>query len=110
LAKVSSNSGICLYFGLQGYLELYFLKKVCLTFFITTYEIYIRLSFFFGILILMAIWEMLAHKRALTTSKLLRWLNNLGLVVLNSLILRWLFPAATTACWASKYDDWYSSI
>ena len=63
--------------------------------FITTYEIYIRLSFFFGILILMAIWEMLAPKRALTTSKLLRWLNNLGLVVLNSLILRWLFPAAT---------------
>ena len=63
--------------------------------FITTYEIYIRLSFFFGIFILMAIWEMLAPKRALTTSKLLRWFNNLGLVVLNSLILRWLFPAAT---------------
>ncbi len=63
--------------------------------FITTYEIYIRLGFFFGIFILMAIWEMLAPKRALTTSKLLRWLNNLGLVVLNSLILRWLFPAAT---------------
>lgn len=72
--------------------------------FITTHELPIRLSFFFGILTVMAIWEVLAPKRSLTTSKLLRWVNNLGLIFLNSLILRWLFPAAAVglAAFASQ--------
>ncbi len=42
----------------------------------------------------MALWEIIAPKRALTVSKVLRWTNNLGLVFLNNLILRLLFPAA----------------
>jgi sterol desaturase/sphingolipid hydroxylase (fatty acid hydroxylase superfamily) len=72
--------------------------------FITTYEIPIRLSFFFGIFTMMAVWEMLAPKRNLTASKPLRWLNNLGLVFFNSLILRWLFPMAAVgmAAFASQ--------
>lgn len=54
----------------------------------------IRSSFFVGILVLMAIWEILAPRRALTVSKVVRWLNNLGLVFVNNIILRLLFPAA----------------
>ena len=54
----------------------------------------IRMSFFFGMLLLIGLWELLAPKRALTISKSVRWINNLGLVFFNSFILRVLFPAA----------------
>lgn len=54
----------------------------------------VRMSFFFGMLVLIGLWELAAPKRALTVSKALRWTNNLGLVFLNSFILRLLFPAA----------------
>lgn len=57
-------------------------------------EVGIRLGFFFGIFAIMAGWEVLAPRRTLTTSKSLRWINNLGLVFLNSFVLRLLFPAA----------------
>lgn len=62
--------------------------------FITNHEISIRLSFFFGVFIIMAIWEMVAPRRQLIVPKLLRWSNNLALVFLNSVLLRLLFPAA----------------
>lgn len=62
--------------------------------FITDNEIQIRLVFFFGIFIVMAVWELFAPRRRLLVSKTLRWSNNLALVVLNSFILRLLFPAA----------------
>jgi len=58
------------------------------------YEKPLRLGFFIGIFAIMAIWEVLAPCRALTVSKLVRWGNNLGLVAINTILLRWLFPAA----------------
>ena len=54
----------------------------------------IRVGFFFGILIVMAIWELLAPRRALTVSKTVRWVNNIGLVFFNSVIVRLVFPMA----------------
>ncbi|MES0328419.1 MAG: sterol desaturase family protein, partial [Gammaproteobacteria bacterium] len=54
----------------------------------------IRLSFFVGMLLVMAIWEIIAPRRALTVSKAVRWVNNLGLVFFNSFIVRFLFPTA----------------
>ncbi len=57
-------------------------------------EALIRMGFFFGVLAVMALWEILAPRRALTVSKVVRWANNLGLVFFNSLVLRLLFPAA----------------
>ena len=54
----------------------------------------IRLGFFLGVFMLVAIWEFLSPRRTLTVSKALRWANNLGLVVLNTVILRLIFPAA----------------
>jgi len=62
--------------------------------FITSNEAPIRLSFFFGVFVVIALWELLSPKRALTVSKAVRWLNNLGIVVLNTVILRLIFPAA----------------
>jgi sterol desaturase/sphingolipid hydroxylase (fatty acid hydroxylase superfamily) len=72
--------------------------------FIIANEVQIRLAFFFGVFAVMALWEVIAPKRALTVSKLVRWVNNLGLVFLNSLILRLLFPAAAVgaAAFASE--------
>jgi len=61
---------------------------------ITQHETAIRLSFFIGMLLLIGLWEVLAPRRAPKLSKLLRWSNNLGLVFLNSLILRLIFPVA----------------
>lgn len=62
--------------------------------FILANEKSIRMGFFFGILAVMAIWEIIAPRRALTVSKTVRWLNNLGIVFLNSFLLRLVFPAA----------------
>ncbi len=73
--------------------------------FIMSNEVVIRLSFFLGIFALMAIWEMIAPRRALTVSKVVRWSNNLGLVFLNSFILRFLFPAAAVGVAAFASDQ-----
>ena len=54
----------------------------------------IRLIFFFGILGLMMLWEVLAPCRYLSVPKPMRWFSNLGLVILNTVILRALFPLA----------------
>jgi len=57
-------------------------------------EVAIRLGFFLGVFAVMALWEVLAPRRALTVSKAIRWLNNLGLVFFNSFLLRLIFPTA----------------
>lgn len=54
----------------------------------------IRLGFSAGIFGIMAIWETLGARRGLTASKGRRWFGNLGLVLLDTLIVRLLFPAA----------------
>ena len=68
------------------------------------FEPTIRLGFFIGVLVAMAAWEMLAPRRALTTSRPLHWLNNLGLVFLNSLLLRLVAPLGGmgVAAWAES--------
>ncbi len=54
----------------------------------------IRLGFFVVVFVLVALWEVHAPRRAPTLSKAMRWGNNLGLVALNTVLLRLLFPAA----------------
>jgi len=58
------------------------------------HETAVRLGAFFGMFALMAVWEALAPRRARLLPRRVRWLHNLALVVLNSLILRLLFPLA----------------
>ncbi|MGF1644176.1 MAG: sterol desaturase family protein [Thiotrichales bacterium] len=62
--------------------------------FIQQHEMALRLAFFTGVFAVMALWEVRAPHRALTVSKAVRWSNNLGLVVLNTVLLRVLFPTA----------------
>lgn len=58
------------------------------------HELEARLGCFFGVFAIMALWEIRRPCRKLKLKKSLRWANNLGLVVLNSLLLRLLFPTA----------------
>jgi len=58
------------------------------------YEPVIRLAFFFGILIAMFLWELIAPRRPLTTSKIARWFSNLGIVLIDSIVVRLVFPTA----------------
>lgn len=67
-------------------------------------EASIRLGMFLSIFALMACWELIAPRRELSIAKSKRWLNNLGLVVVNTFTTRILFPAAAvgTAIWAEQ--------
>lgn len=60
-------------------------------------EVSIRLSFFFGIFIIVAIWEALSPRRVLTTSKPVRWFSNLGIIFIDSLAVRFLIPIPAIA-------------
>jgi sterol desaturase/sphingolipid hydroxylase (fatty acid hydroxylase superfamily) len=68
-----------------------------------SHETTIRLGFFFGVLLAMAAWEILVPRRPLSQSRALRWTGNLGIVVLDTLLVRVLFPAlpVTVALWAA---------
>jgi len=61
------------------------------------HELAVRLGAFLGVLALMAAWEALAPRRALAVSKARRWASNLGIVFLNSALLRIIFPATAVA-------------
>ena len=60
-------------------------------------EVSIRLGFFFGVFAAMAAWELAAPRRRLTQSKAVRWYSNLGIVVLNTVLARIVFPLAPVA-------------
>ncbi|MDF0652852.1 MAG: hypothetical protein CV081_01080 [Nitrospira sp. LK265] len=51
----------------------------------------IRIGSYLSVLIVMALWELIAPRRPLTVSKLCRWSGNLTIVALNTLIARLLF-------------------
>lgn len=54
----------------------------------------IRLGAFAGVLVALAAWEMFAPRRVQTTSRRRRWPSNLGIVALDTLLVRIAFPAA----------------
>jgi len=57
-----------------------------------SHESLVRLGCFAAVLALMALWEVLAPRRRLTTGKPLRWVSNLGLVVLDTVAVRFIIP------------------
>ena len=69
-------------------------------------ELVIRLGVFFGVLATMMLLELAAPRRALSVSRLRRWGSNLGIVFLNSALLRLLLPvtAAGFAVIAAQRD------
>lgn len=60
--------------------------------FLLDHEATFRLAIFAGVLLLIALFEVLLPRRNLNPSRRLRWRTNLGLVVFNSVLLRVLFP------------------
>jgi sterol desaturase/sphingolipid hydroxylase (fatty acid hydroxylase superfamily) len=54
----------------------------------------IRLGTFFGVFVLMALWEALAPRRFQKVGRWFRWPNNLGVVVVDTAVIRILFPTA----------------
>ncbi len=55
-------------------------------------ELTIRGAAFIAVLVPMALWEIAAPRRPLSDSKSLRWFSNLGIVLLNSVMLRLVLP------------------
>jgi sterol desaturase/sphingolipid hydroxylase (fatty acid hydroxylase superfamily) len=62
--------------------------------FLLVHESTIRLGFFVGAFVLLAVWELFAPRRKLETSKVVRWTNNVALGIVNILTARVLFPLA----------------
>ncbi|MGB8314848.1 MAG: hypothetical protein WCE69_10225, partial [Aestuariivirga sp.] len=56
------------------------------------HEPQVRLFFLFLILAIMAAWEVGAPRRRLEIPRLLRWSNNLGVVVIDTVLVRLAFP------------------
>ena len=54
----------------------------------------IRLGFFLGIFALVALWEIAKPRRRLSQPRWLRWYGNLGIVALDTIVVRLLFPLA----------------
>jgi sterol desaturase/sphingolipid hydroxylase (fatty acid hydroxylase superfamily) len=52
----------------------------------------IRIAFFLGILGAMAVWEAVTPRRHREISRLVRWPSNLGIVVVDTLLVRLVFP------------------
>mgnify|MGYP003624501622 FL=1 len=52
----------------------------------------IRVAFFLGILVIMAVWEVAAPRRRNEIPRRLRWTNNLCVVIVNTILLRLTFP------------------
>ena len=72
--------------------------------FFTNHEATIRLAFFFGILLLVGLIEILVPRRPLTTSRASRWFGNLGVVFISSAVVRVVFPltAVQLAFWVDQ--------
>jgi sterol desaturase/sphingolipid hydroxylase (fatty acid hydroxylase superfamily) len=61
---------------------------------IMNHEPAVRLGFFFGVFFVMAVWELAQPRRELRAQKGARWFANLGIVVLDTVVVRILFPTA----------------
>jgi len=57
-------------------------------------EAALRLFFFVAIFAAVAVGELIAPRRALITSKPARWFANIGIIIINTLVLRLIFGAA----------------
>lgn len=61
---------------------------------ILAYERQIRLGLFVGVFVIVALWELAAPRRVLKLSRQQRWTANLGIAVINTVLVRLVFPTA----------------
>lgn len=59
------------------------------------HEALLRGGCFLTVFTLIAVWELRAPARALTRPKPIRWANNLALMIVDTIVVRLLFPSAT---------------
>ena len=71
---------------------------------VMAHEPLIRMGFFFGMFALVALWELASPRRTLLLPRTLRWTSNLGLVLLNTVVVRVLFPTAAVGMAALSTD------
>ncbi len=64
---------------------------------IFAHEPALRFGTFLGVFAVMALWELVAARRELSQGRGRRWFANLGILVIGSLLVRVLFPAAAVA-------------
>jgi sterol desaturase/sphingolipid hydroxylase (fatty acid hydroxylase superfamily) len=68
------------------------------------HEPLLRLIPFAAIFLVMVVWEILSPRRTLSINKSYRWFNNLAMVLVNSMVLRFIFPGAAVgvAVWVES--------
>jgi len=67
----------------------------------------VRLSVFLGVFVLMAVAETVWPRRKRLHTRLRRWTSNLGIVVLNTLVVRFIFPmAAVSVAVLAENSSW----
>jgi len=66
----------------------------------------LRLIFFIVVLLICAFWESNSPRKVLSQNKLIRWVNNLGLVGLNGFLTTLIMPvvAVSAASWAESHS------
>ncbi|MEW4563116.1 sterol desaturase family protein [Bremerella sp. JC770] len=70
-------------------------------------EMIVRLTCFLGVLLAMAIWELLAPRRTLRVAKIPRWLSHLTLVIINTICARVVLPlTAVSAAMFAQSRQW----
>lgn len=57
-------------------------------------EAYIRLGSFLGLFALLTFWELSSPKRGLLELRRFRWISNIGLIVISSILVRFILPTA----------------
>lgn len=58
------------------------------------YESYIRLGSFIGIFAFLTVWEISSPRRELLELRRFRWFSNIGLIVISSVLIRFIIPTA----------------
>jgi sterol desaturase/sphingolipid hydroxylase (fatty acid hydroxylase superfamily) len=61
------------------------------------YEPYVRLAAFGGVFAVMAAWEVIGPRRQQAIGRRWRWPNNLGVLVVDAVLVRFLFPTSAVA-------------
>jgi len=71
---------------------------------IVSNEATIRMTFFISIFFIFALLELIIPRRPLITSKTSRWFANIGIVIINTVVLRFLVPAGGVgiSVWVAK--------
>lgn len=72
---------------------------------IIAHEPTIRMAAFFSVLLVMALWEVAAPRRRVEIPRLVRWSNNLGLVVLDAFLVRLVFPVVAVGTAVVAQDN-----